>query len=137
MHFIKDSVENYLETILVLSKNNNMVRAVDIAAYWDISKPSVSNAMKNLREQGLILVEENGNILLTEKGNSQAKEVLERHSKIKDFLIYIGVDPATAEEDACKMEHVFSEESFQKFKSYCHWITENNKPYSDEIEKQK
>ncbi len=133
MHFIKDSVENYLETILVLSKKTTMVRAVDIAAYWDISKPSVSNAMKNLREQGLISVEEDGNILLTEKGMAQAKEVLEKHSQIKDFLIYIGVDPATAEEDACKMEHVFSEDSFEKFKAYCQWINENNKPYREEI----
>lgn len=136
MHFIKDSVENYLETILVLSRRNGMVRAVDIAAYWDISKPSVSNAMKNLREQGYISVEEDGNIILTETGNALALEVFEKHLKIRDFLIYIGVNPETAEEDACKMEHVISEESFMKFKDYCQWISENEKPYRPKIEKE-
>ena len=136
MHFIKDSVENYLETILVLSRRNGMVRAVDIAAYWDISKPSVSNAMKNLREQGFITVEQDGNIILTQTGNKLALEVFEKHLKIRDFLIYIGVNPETAEEDACKMEHVISEESFMKFKDYCPWISENEKPYRGELEKE-
>lgn len=136
MHFIKDSVENYLETILVLSRRNGMVRAVDIAAYWDISKPSVSNAMKNLREQGFITVEQDGNIILTQTGNKLALEVFEKHLKIRDFLIYIGVNPETAEEDACKMEHVISEESFMKFKDYCQWISENEKPYRPKIEKE-
>lgn len=136
MHFIKDSVENYLETILVLSRRNGMVRAVDIAAYWDISKPSVSNAMKNLREQGFITVEQDGNIILTQTGNKLALEVFEKHLKIRDFLIYIGVNPETAEEDACKMEHVISEESFMKFKDYCQWISENEKPYRGELEKE-
>ena len=129
MHYIKDSVENYIETILILSKKNGKVRAIDIASYWDISKPSVSNALKNLKEQGLVEVADDGNILLTPRGNDKAKKVLEKHYKIRDFLLYIGVNPEVAEEDACKMEHVISEESFIKFKKYCDWVQKQNLEY--------
>lgn len=108
-----ESEENYLETILMLSHNGNPVRSVDIANELEFSKPSVSIAMKNLRANGYIIVDVNdGYITLTESGRKIAQMIYDRHMLISDWLIFLGVDKETAVQDACKMEHGMSEESF-------------------------
>jgi len=114
---IHESGENYLETILQLKKRNEMVRSIDIARELSFSKPSVSRAIAIFKEEGLVNVEENGNITLTEKGYIRAQAVLERHITITDYLQKIlGVSPENAEKDACRIEHVISEETFSKIK---------------------
>ena len=115
---IHESAENYLETILILSKSNTVVRSIDIVNELEFTKPSVSVAMKNLRENGYITVDENGFITLTETGQKIAESMYERHTLISDWLIYLGVDKKTAVEDACKMEHVMSGESFTAMKEH-------------------
>lgn len=113
---IHESAENYLETILMLSKRQGQVRSIDIATELKFSKPSVSVAMKNLRQNGYITVDDNGHILLTEDGFTIANNVFERHQLITSLLIALGVSPEVAAEDACRMEHVISEESFNALK---------------------
>lgn len=113
---IHASAEDYLETILVLGKRIANVRSVDIANELHYSKPSVSVAMKNLREHGYILVSSEGFISLTEKGKQIADKIYERHTTLSAWLISLGVDPKTASEDACRMEHVISPESFAAIK---------------------
>jgi len=113
-----ESAENYLETILILSHKLPVVRSVDIANYLDFKKSSVSIAMKNLREKEHITVTDAGYIYLTESGKAIADMIYERHKLITDILTSLGVDPETAEADACKMEHVISEESFEAVKNY-------------------
>ena len=93
------------------------VHAIDIAAYLEFSKPSVSIAMKKLRESGYILVDENGHITLTDMGREIAERVYERHTVLAGWLISIGVNPETAAEDACRMEHILSNESFEAIRS--------------------
>lgn len=115
---IQESAENYLETILVLSKELPYVRSIDIANHLNFSKPSVSVAMKNLRTDGHILVDTDGHITLTRSGQTIAETIYERHTLIKNWLIQLGVDPETASEDACRMEHVISPASFQAIKDY-------------------
>lgn len=115
---IQESAENYLETILILQHRNGSVRSIDIAAELGFSKPSVSVAMKNLREQGCITVDGSGCISLTEKGQRIAEGVYERHTLFSEWLVQLGVDPHTAAEDACRIEHVISEESFQAIKRH-------------------
>ena len=115
---IYESEENYLETILVLSLNNEKVRSIDIVNELDFSKPSVSVAMKNLREKGFILVDEGGFIKLTKKGQKIADSIYERHVTISDWLISLGLDKKTAVSDACKMEHALSEKSFMAIKKH-------------------
>ena len=110
---ILESAENYLETILMLSQKNNYVRSIDIANELNYSKPSVSVAMKKLRESELITVDENGHISLTEKGLSIANTMYERHSLLSNWLISLGVPEDIALEDACRIEHVISQESFE------------------------
>ena len=112
-----ESAENYLETILVLGQNNRPVRSVDIARELDFAKPSVSVAMKNLRESGHIIVD-GGYITLTESGRAIAETMYERHVFISDWLMSLGVDRETAQQDACKMEHAMSEQSFAAIKRY-------------------
>ena len=107
-----ESVENYLEAILMLSHSKSAVRSIDIANELEFSKPSVSIAMKNLRENGYIITDTNGCITLTESGRKIAQRVYDRHILISDWLILLGVDKETAVNDACKMEHGMSEESF-------------------------
>lgn len=107
-----ESAENYLEAILMLGQNGKPVRSVDIANELEYSKPSVSVAMKNLREGGYITVDGKGYITLTDKGREIAQRMYERHTIISDWLIFLGVDRKTAVRDACKMEHHLSEESF-------------------------
>ena len=115
---IHESAENYLETILVLSQHQAQVRSIDIANELNFSKPSVSVAMKNLRKSGHIKVDENGFITLTESGYAIASTIYERHTILSKALISLGVDEATAVEDACRMEHVISPESFQAIKNH-------------------
>lgn len=111
-----ESAENYLETILILSKRNPVVRSVDIATELGFKKSSVSVAMKNLRENGHITVTKEGFIYLTDTGREIAEMIYERHEMISDWLIRLGVDPKIAVEDACRMEHVISKESFEAIK---------------------
>ncbi len=115
---IRESAEDYLETILILSKRNDCVRSIDIVRELSFSKPSVSVAMKNLRENGYIEMEDNGHITLTEKGRAVADKIYERHVFLSDWLVRLGVDPKTAVEDACRMEHVISAESFSALKKH-------------------
>ena len=115
---IHESAENYLETILMLSKRQAQVRSIDIANELNFSKPSVSVALKNLRQNGYIIVNENGHISLTDDGLTIANNVLERHQLITSLFIALGVAPEVAAEDACRMEHVISEESFNALKAH-------------------
>lgn len=113
-----ESAENYLETILILSKKLPVVRSVDIATELDFKKSSVSVAMKNLRSQGHITVTDAGFIYLTESGKSIAEMIYERHEFLTDFLVSLGVSKEVAAEDACRMEHVISAESFSALKKH-------------------
>ncbi len=115
---IKESGENYLETIHMLNKKCGYVRSVDIATELSVTKPSVSVAMKKLREDGFITIETDGGITLTEKGLLIAERMYERHKLIAQALISLGVSEETAYEDSCKIEHHISEESFEKLKEY-------------------
>lgn len=115
---IKESAENYLESILVIKNTKGFVRSIDIANDLCVSKPSVSVAMKNFREEGYITVDNDGNIDLTEKGLDIARRVYERHEIISEALMALGVSRETALDDSCKIEHVISEESFAKIKEF-------------------
>ncbi len=115
---IKESAENYLEAILSLKKSKGNVRSIDVANDLGVSKPSVSVAMKNFREEGYITVDENGFLDLTEKGLKIAQSVYERHLVIAKVLMSLGVSEETAYEDSCKIEHCISHESFDKLKEY-------------------
>ena len=117
MH-INESAENYLETILILSKKLPVVRAVDISEELGFKKSSVSVAMKNLRENHHIIVNKSGFITLTDSGRTIAEMIFERHELITSWLISLGVDPLVAAEDACKMEHVISQQSFDAIKKH-------------------
>lgn len=113
---IQESAENYLETILMIKNKKGAVRSIDIANELDFSKPSVSVAMKNLRENGYIDVDSSGYIHLLDKGLKIAEDIYERHTTISDLLIRLGVDSKTAVQDACRIEHVISEETFNAIK---------------------
>lgn len=115
---IFESKENYLETILILKQRGGEVRSIDIAAEMNFSKPSVSIAMKNLREDGCIKVDENGFIRLTDKGREIAERVYERHLLFTEWLTSMGVPEEIASEDACRVEHVLSVESFEAIKNF-------------------
>ena len=121
---VNESAENYLETILVLSHQKPVVRAVDIAEELDFKKSSVSVAMKNLRQKNLITVADNGDIRLTEEGHKIADKVYERHQLISSWLMMLGVQEKTALHDACRIEHIISEESFQALKRAVHELRE-------------
>ena len=109
---IHASAENYLETILILQKKNGQVRSIDVANEMGVTKPSVSIAMKNLRQNGMIEMDESGYITLLEEGLAIAEAIYERHTILTDWLIHLGVSPEIADDDACKIEHVISPESF-------------------------
>jgi len=113
---IYESAEDYLERILILQEEKGEVRSIDIAHDMGYSKPSISIAMKKLKEAGLIDIDEHGFITLTKEGHVIADRVYERHKVLKKILINIGVDPKQAEKDACKVEHVISEETFEAIK---------------------
>ena len=115
---IQESAENYLETILILQNRKGSVRAIDIVNELEYTKPSVSVAMKNLRENGYVQVSKEGHITLTEKGQAIAETMYERHTMISNWLMTLGVDPKIAVEDACRIEHVISAESFEAIKRH-------------------
>jgi len=119
-----ESAEMYLENILVLKKRQENVRAIDVAKYSGYTKPSVSRAMGLLKKNGHIETDDLGYIALTESGKAIAEKILERHKFLTDFLIKIGVDKETASNDACKMEHVISDLTFEKIKDS--FTTENS-----------
>lgn len=121
--YSNESAEDYLETILVLGKRLPAVRSVDIANEMDFKKSSVSVAMKNLREKKYITVTEAGYIMLTDAGREIAETIYERHVFLTDWLVSMGVDRKVAAEDACKVEHDLSKETFAAIKNY----VENNK----------
>ena len=115
---MNESAENYIETILILSHSLPVVRSVDIANEMGFKKSSVSVAMKNLRENGYILVSDSGFITLTESGMEIAEMIYERHTLLSTWLETLGVDKEIAAQDACKMEHVISKESFDAIKRH-------------------
>ena len=110
------SGEDYLETVLVLQKKQDMVRSVDVARHMDVSKPSVCRAVATLRDGGFLTMDENHFLHLTDIGREVATAIYERHCFFTEQLIAVGVDPRTAEADACQMEHVISTESFLRLK---------------------
>jgi Mn-dependent DtxR family transcriptional regulator len=114
-----ESREMYLETILVLKKRKGQVRSIDIARELEFSKPSVSRAMGILKDDDFIVMDESGHIELTEKGKEKAKDIYEKHKALTTFLIEtIEVSPEIAEEDACRIEHVISDETFEGIKRF-------------------
>ena len=113
-----ESAENYLETILILSQSGKPIRSIDIVNELDFSKPSVSIAMKKLYANGQIIIDADGYITLTEKGREIAQKIYDRHMLISDWLISLGVDRKTAINDACKMEHDISEQSFKAIQKH-------------------
>ena len=115
---VQESAENYLETILILQQRQGEVRAIDIVNEMNFTKPSVSVAMKNLRERGCIEVDGKGFITLTEQGRAIAETIYERHTLLTRWLMALGVPERTAQEDACRMEHVISAESFAAIKRH-------------------
>jgi len=115
---IQESAENYLESILILGQRNGSVRSIDVANELGFSKPSVSIAMKNLRENGYISVDDNGMISLTDKGLAIAETIYERHMLLSHWLMQLGVNEKTAVQDACRIEHVISAESFTAIKRH-------------------
>ncbi|MFQ9985380.1 MAG: metal-dependent transcriptional regulator [Lachnospiraceae bacterium] len=117
---VHESAENYLETILMLRERNGMVRSVDVANELGFSKPSVSVAMKKLRNSELVRVDEDGFLFLTKEGQEIAERVYEKHKLLSNWLISLGVEKKIATEDACRIEHVISQESFEKVKEFLH-----------------
>ena len=113
-----ESGEMYLETILILGQRKNLVRAVDVAAEMQLSKPSVSRALVKLKNDACIIVDENGHIAFTEKGRAIAEKIYERHRVLTEILMAIGVDREIAAKDACKMEHDISDETFDAMKRH-------------------
>ena len=114
----QESKENYLEAILMLTREKGFVRSIDVANHLNFSKPSVSVAMANLRNALLIQVDEAGGIHLTDAGRALAEQVYEKHLLLSKYLMAIGVDEETAVEDACRIEHVISQLSFEKLKEF-------------------
>ena len=115
---IHESGEMYLETILILSQKMERVRSIDVVEHMGFSKPSVSRGMKLLKEQKMIDVDGSGYLTLTEKGRYIAEKIYERHTFLSTFIAKLGVDPQIAVEDACKMEHVISDETFEALKRH-------------------
>ncbi len=117
MH-LQESGEMYLETILILSKKSPFVRSIDVGEYMGFSKPSVSRAVGLLKKGGYIAVSEEGHLTLTEAGYEIANKIYERHTLLTQYLIRLGVSPEVATEDACKMEHDISDETFEAIKRH-------------------
>lgn len=115
---IHESAEDYLESILILKNKSGCVRSIDIVNYFDYSKPSISIAIKNLRLNGYVTVDEKGYIELTEKGMEIAERVYERHILLTKWLVALGVDEATASKDACRIEHIISDNSFEAIRKH-------------------
>ena len=113
-----ESREDYLEAILVLSLKQESVKSIDIANHLSFSKPSVSVAMKKLREENLIVMEKDGSIILTDEGRNIADKTYEKHRVLTNFFISLGVEPALAEDEACSIEHILTDDTFARFKKY-------------------
>ncbi|OLA08467.1 MAG: DtxR family transcriptional regulator [Coprobacillus sp. 28_7] len=124
---IHESAEDYLERILILKKEKEKVISIDIANSMNYSKPSISRAMKNLRENDYITFEENGEINLTEKGLNIAQKIYERHVLLTNYFMALGVKEETARNDACKVEHDLSEETFNAIKAHVEKTDKKNK----------
>ena len=118
---IHESGQMYLETIYILSQNKSYVRAIDVGEHLGYSKPSVSRAMSILKKDGYVLVDTDGAITLTESGMEVAQTMYTRHIVLSEMLMRLGVDEKTATEDACRIEHVISEESFLAVKKHLEW----------------
>lgn len=125
---IHQSAEDYLECILKLSKIRPVVRSIDIATEMHYSKPSISVAMKNLRLNGYILVDDSGFITLTDAGMEIASTIYERHLVLKKWLIYLGVNEQVAEHDACQIEHTLSNETFEALKKHINSVMGEEEP---------
>ena len=123
MH-LQESGEMYLESILVLSRTNTHIRAIDMCEYMGYSKPSVSRALGLLRDGGYVIVDKNGYLYLTDVGKEVAEKIYDRHMQICTFLEMLGVSHDTASEDACKIEHVISDESLEAIKRHAETHTE-------------
>ena len=117
MH-LQESGQMYLETIYILTSKRSDVRSIDVCEYMGYSKPSVSRAVNLLKNGGFLLVDKDGYLTLTEEGREVAEKMYERHKVLTDLLMKLGVDEETAVEDACKMEHVISDVSFEALKKY-------------------
>lgn len=115
---LQESGEMYLETILILSKQRSYVRSIDVSEYMGYSKPSVSRAVGLLKEGGYLSVNADGFLSLTDAGREVAEKIYERHTLLTELLIQLGVDEAVAAEDACKMEHIISDETFDAIKRH-------------------
>lgn len=115
-----ESREDYLEAILVLSRKLPLVRSIDVANYMEFSKPSVSVAVSNLKSALLLTVEPDGGLHLTEAGRALAEQIYERHRLLTEWLIGLGVDEETAAADACRIEHVISQQSFEALRKHVH-----------------
>jgi Mn-dependent DtxR family transcriptional regulator len=125
MH-LQESGEMYLETILILSQQKSFVRAIDVGEYMGFTKPSVSRALSLLRSGGFVIVGDGGGLSLTEAGREVAEKIYERHTYITKFLVNLGVSEKTAAEDACRMEHVISDESFRAMQEHYFRYTKDN-----------
>ena len=124
---IYESAEDYLEKILMLTERNGEVRSIDIATEMGVTKPSVSIAMKNLRENGYISVDADGFITLEEPGLEIARRIYDRHRKLTAFFVALGVDPDIAAHDACKIEHDLSDETFEAIKRHARRMRKEKK----------
>lgn len=127
MQILKSS-EDYLEAMLMMQERHGYIRSIDIAAELGVTKPSVSYATKRLRENGYITMDREGLITLTDKGSAIASRMYERHKLLTELLIHLGVSPRVAREDACKMEHDMSDETFQAIKDHIHRMAKNGIP---------
>ena len=124
---IGKSAEDYLESMIILKEKNGYVRSIDIAGFLGVTKPSVSNAMKRLREEGYIEMDKTGFITVTAKGMAIADKIYTRHKKLTDFFVALGVDPDIAEDDACKIEHDLSDETFDAICRHIEDFRKDNK----------
>ena len=132
---IRESGQMYLETIYILSQNKSYVRAIDVGEHLGYSKPSVSRAMSILKKNGYVLVDADGAITLTESGMEIARTMYTRHTVLSEMLMRLGVDEKTATEDACRIEHVISEESFLAVKKHLEWsVAQSVKGQRDSVE---
>ena len=132
---IHESGQMYLETIYILSQNKSYVRAIDVGEHLGYSKPSVSRAMSILKKDGYVLVDADGAITLTESGMEIAQTMYTRHTVLSEMLMRLGVDEKTATEDACRIEHVISEESFLAVKKHLEWsISQCMEEQQDSVE---
>ncbi len=121
---LQESGEMYLETIYVLSREMNIVRSIDVVEHMGYSKPSVSRAVSLLKQGGYLIMEENGNLLLTDSGREIGEKIYARHKLLTQLLMRLGVDEATAAEDACKMEHAISDITFEALRKHLESYTE-------------